>query len=516
MKSSSSFLWELIQSMSRSEKLYFKRNFSGSSGEKLYLQLFSAIAAQKAYDETAILKKFHPHLNKKNIAYQKYYLQRQVTEALVMYDTRESDIHSIYSQILLIRVYRKKGLTREAHTLWEKTLAAARATESFGLLNILKTEFEKMILSGSVHTRYDEMHAVFKKNLIPYEEYKELITLRDIYTEVLLLKRKNHYDFDAGLKEKVEELLDQVNNSRLALHSQSFWYRHYYRLSKASLLYLLNDFSEALPLLEQSRLDWKENSKYIATHTEFYNELLYMINYAGILHGSYDWVIAAFNDKLNDGITDPVQRAAFEANKYLALNKIYNKTANYDEAEKLVRFMKSRYKQWEALLNPDLNRTLCLSLGIGCFVLEQMNDALAYTKRAITYFKDGTREEHASVAQLLLLLITYSLNNARLFDAQYRATYTYFYKQKKKHPFEKALVQCLHKSFYSKDLKTKILEYRKALQVLEDNKDDLVQQMSLKIFNYHGWLQSRIQRIPYRKYVEKKVKTATTEAQPVL
>ncbi|MEO6612638.1 MAG: hypothetical protein ABIT05_14540 [Chitinophagaceae bacterium] len=511
MKTSSQFIWQLIHSLSSNEKLFFKRNFTGGSSPepRLYIKLFDAIAIQKKYDEAAILKKFQPFLTKKNIASQKHYLQRQVADALVQYDSRNNAGQDIYNQIQLIRLYRKKGLFDEANAIWKKAVTKARLTESFALLNLLKTEFEKMILFSSLQTRYDELHSIFKGHIISYNHYTEMIRLRDVYTETLLLKRKVHFDLDDELKKKILSLLAQVNESKLIIETQSFWFRHYYRMSKATLLYLLNDIPGSMPLLQEVLDDWKKNPGFITTNSEYYIELMYMLNYAGILHGDYSYVAAAFNDTINDLIQEPSQRANFEAIKYLALNKIFNKTARYDEVEKLVSFMKVKYRQWEPALNPDLNRTVNLSLGIACFVLEQFSDALYFTKRGITYFKDGTREEHSAMANILLLLITYNLDNSRLFDAQYRATYTYFYKRKKKHPFETAVVQCLHRTFYMTDNKNKIKEYQKALEVFEQNKDDIVQQMIFSIFNYPGWLISKVQRISYRQYVEKKVKQGT-------
>jgi hypothetical protein len=56
------------------------------------------------------------------------------------------------------------------------------------------------------------------------------------------------------------------------------------------------------------------------------------------------------------------------------------------------------------------------------------------------------------------------------------------------------------------DNRSKITEYQKALGVFEQNKDDIVQQMTFSIFNYPGWLISKVQRISYRQYVEKKVR----------
>ena len=508
MKSSSDFLWQLIRTLKSSEKLYFKRNFTTKQpgNKQLYLKLFDAIAAQKKYDESAILKKFNPSINKKNIAFQKHYLQKQVCEAISQYDSRNTIGSELHKQILLIRLLRKKGLVDEAHSTWKKAVAKARASELFAILNLLKTEFEKMVLSSNLDTSFDDLHSVFKGNIITYNEYAEMITLRDIYTEVLLLKRKAHFDFDDDLKNRIAIMLDFVNNTNTKQHGHSFWFRHYYRLSKATLLYLSNDINGAMPLLKLSFDDWKKHTGFIKKDPEFYIELLYMINYTGILKGDYKFVTDCFNDAINELIQDPVQQAYFESIKYLAFNKIYNKTARYNEVKKLVKFMKTRYRSWEPLLNADLNRTINFSLGIACFVLENFQDALYFVKRGNTYFKDGTREEHTSIANILLLLITYSLDNDRLFDSQYRYTYNYFNKRKRKHPFETALVNCLHQCFYMPDKKNKLKEYEKALLVFEKNKHDEVQQMSISIFNYPGWLMSKVQNIPYRKFVENKVK----------
>ncbi|MBK8952028.1 MAG: hypothetical protein IPM85_06660 [Chitinophagaceae bacterium] len=67
MKTSSPFLWQLIRSLNSSEKLFFKRNYSAVNRkeDKTYLKLFSAISAQKNYDETEILIKLSPAVNKK-------------------------------------------------------------------------------------------------------------------------------------------------------------------------------------------------------------------------------------------------------------------------------------------------------------------------------------------------------------------------------------------------------------------------------------------------------------------
>lgn len=508
MKPTSGFLWQLIHSLDSSEKLFFKRNFLPDKSARLYIRLFDAIARQKEYDETALLEKFHPAISKKNIATQKHYLQKQIGEALVRYDAKKDPTHELYGSIQLIRIYRKKGLFAEAYAVWEKAMQKARKSESFALLQLLKTEFEKMVIMSHAHSGYDEMLAMFKKNVITYGEYAGLITLRDIYMESLLLRKKSHLSQDDTLKERIRILLQRVEQTDAATQDHSFWYNNYYAMSRATLLYLLNDTAGSLVLLINQFEEWKRNKQYIATHGEFYIELLYMINYAGILNGSYNYVSAVFSDELNDAITNKTQRAYFEAIKFLSLNKIYNKTARYDEVKKLVDFMKSGHKRSEPSLNAELNSTVNFSLGVASFALEQYEDALYFTRRAITGFPEGTREEQVAVGQLLLLLIAWNIGNPRIFESQYRATYTYFYKRKKKQVFETVLVQCLHRTFFMPDQKKRTAEFKKTVQQLEENEQLPIQQRAFSIFNFPGWLHSKILRIAYRQYVEKKVKAA--------
>jgi tetratricopeptide (TPR) repeat protein len=514
MRAPSAFIWQLIQSLNRNERLYFKRNFIPATGaeDRLYIRLFDAIAAQKVYDEKALLEKFSPALNKKNIATQKNYLQKQVSDALVQYEVIRDPGKDVYTSIQLIRIYRKKGLYVEAFAIWKKAVELARTREAFAMLNLLKTEFEKMVIFSPSHSDQDELLDIFKQNVITYTEYAELITLRDIYTETLLLKKKTHFGQDSHLLETIQSLLERVNRTGTTHQGHSFWYRHYYLMSKATLLYLLNDIAGSLQLLKEHFSNWKKEEKFTTTHGEFYIELLYMINYAGILHGDFEYVTAVFNDPLNKKLTDPYHRAYFEVTRYLALNKIYNKTARYEEVKKLLEVMKANYTSWEPFLNEELNSTLSFSMGVGCFALEQYEDALFFTRRAITTFSEGSRDEHNAVGQLLLLLITFCLNNARLFDAQYRVTYQFFYKRKKQQAFETALKHCLQRCFYMTEQKKKIQEFKKALQLLEENRNNPIQQRAFAIFNFEGWLQSRVQRISYRQFVEKKVKAEMKEA----
>jgi hypothetical protein len=506
MNTSTSVLWQLIQSMNRNEKLFFKRKGTDVTGLKnpLYIKLFDAMAGQKIYDEVAILKKLAPKINKKNIAFQKHYLHNQLNNCLIEYSNRNNIEQEIYRNIQLIRINRKKGLLNEALALWKKTMNKARGVELFSMIQLLKKEFEKLILFSSVQVKYDDLYTLFRSNIMSYDEYAEMITLRDLYTEILMLKRKAHFDFDDELKNGIGLLQEKIEKRKSGLKSQSFWYRHYSRMCQATLQYLLYDSDSSLALLQEGVKDWWENKNFMETDSEHYIELLYMVNYTGVRQGSYAYVEFVFNHTINDQLIDEVQKANFEAVKYLALNKVYHKTARYGEVAKLVKNMKEKYTNWEPLLNAELNRTVCFSVGISCFVLDNFTESLQFIRRGVTYFKDGTREEQFIFANLFLLLIQYNINKTKLFDAQYKSTYAYFYRKGKTNSFEKTLMHCFHDTFYLTSFKEKNQLFQKAVDELDLNRDSEVQNQTLSIFNFHGWFLSQIQRIPYKEYVQKK------------
>jgi hypothetical protein len=497
--------------MSRNEKLYFRNegNESRNGKSSLYMKLFDCISKQKTYDEQAILKQLSPAISKKNIAYQKHYLYNLLNDSLVRYDNRNNPEQLIYKNIQLIRVKRKKGLLDEALLLWRKTMQQARQVELFSMSQLLKKEFEKMIMFSSVQIRYDELHDVFRSNTLTYDYYAEMITLRDIYAEIVMLRRKAHFDFDEKVKKHLLELKKQVIAKKHGLESPSFWHRHYTGMCLATLHFLFNELDPCLDLIKKGIDDWWKNHHFIEPESEHYLELLYLVNYAGIKHGAYHYVESVFNHQANLLIKEDRVKAGFEVLKYLALNKIYNKTARYQDVKKLVDQMKEAYTGWEPLLSAELNRTVCFSMGIASFVLDNYAESLQFIRRGVTYFKDGTREEQLVFAHLFLLLIQYMMGNPKLFEAQYKSTYGYLYKKKKLDQFEKILIHCFYDSFYLQSQKEKTGVFKNAVAELEINSGSEMQASILNIFNFKGWLESQVQRITYKEFVKRRYQEET-------
>ena len=243
----------------------------------------------------------------------------------------------------------------------------------------------------------------------------------------------------------------------------------------------------------------------INSNAEFFIEVMNMINYAGIAIGNFDYVKKVFEDPVNEYIIGSTNIATFKTIQWLAHSKIYHKTASYNKVENLVDVMQKQYNNWVPSLNSELNRTLHVSMSISCFVLEKYNDAYYYCRRSLDIYRKNVREESSAFAHMFLLLITFELNNIKLFDAAQKNTHSYFYKKRNQHHFEKVMCNCLGKSFYAVGYESKRKFYETSLSELENMSKNNIQKANFNIFNYPRWLQSKIEKISYREYVEKVV-----------
>ncbi|MBS1771711.1 MAG: hypothetical protein JST82_02535 [Bacteroidetes bacterium] len=508
-------LWQLIHSLTPQEKLFFKRdylktyNFSGN--EPLYLQLFDQVNKQTTYNEQKLLKQLAPGLTLKNISYTKNYLYEQLCEALVIFHNHENQEANIFRSLSLIRIFREKEQYKTALKIWEHAIEQAKEFEHYPLMLQLQEEYRKIQLYNNSNIKYASLSKEYNNISISTEEYLKLIQLQEIHFRAQLLRRKTHFKQTKSEKQLIAQMLtDPLLQS--VPEKASFYYMHYYNMAMATLLYMQNNAS-AYTYAYRAINKWQSSPQHISYDQENYMEVLYIFYYTAILAKDYEHILTVMDHETNARIKGNAKRAYFETIKHLALNRVYNKLADYRAVRLLVNDMKQHASEWEQHINTDLQRTLRLSIGISCFVLQDYDDAYHYVKNALLLFNDDTRKEHYSFAHLFLLLICFEKKDDYLFDLQYKSTYSYFYRHESPLPFEKTILQELNKTYLAKSFKELQKNFTQLQQSLKLTSSDPVQQMVFSMFNVPLWVESKLNRIPYQDWVVKKVKDVLEEKQ---
>ena len=143
MKTPSQDLFLLIQSMSKTEKRYFKK-FSELHGKEdnKYLMLFDAMAKQKTFDEEAIKKQFRGEAFLKQFPVAKNYLYSRILDSLEFYHRDSSTHSSVRRNIYRAELLQKKGLYDQSMKVLQRARKDAGDLDLFHALLEIQTQWE--------------------------------------------------------------------------------------------------------------------------------------------------------------------------------------------------------------------------------------------------------------------------------------------------------------------------------------------------------------------------------------
>jgi hypothetical protein len=167
----SHFLYDLIKSLTTSEKAYFKRHVKihAGKGDKNYLKIYDTISKLKTYDKTVLPNLFKGTTIEKHQSSEVKYLNDKILLSLFNYNLNKSKRNQIHKDILILEALASKGFKKEA-------------------LKKLK---------------------VLKKNALKYEEFT--FVLRLIELEEISLFKQGIMGFKAQLEELNQQRIDITN-----------------------------------------------------------------------------------------------------------------------------------------------------------------------------------------------------------------------------------------------------------------------------------------------------------------
>lgn len=160
-------LFDLINSMSMSEKRYFKVYCSKmkETKDKTYLKLFNAIDKQDSYDETALKKKFKKDKFVKHFPVVKNYLFKTILKSLRLYYANKTILSKLRELDNDVEILYNKGLFAMAMGHAEKGQRLAK---------------ENGIINFEVSFAYWQSKLILRQSFLNMEECNVLKVLDDI------------------------------------------------------------------------------------------------------------------------------------------------------------------------------------------------------------------------------------------------------------------------------------------------------------------------------------------------
>ncbi|NDA61922.1 MAG: hypothetical protein EBX50_07760 [Chitinophagia bacterium] len=500
-------LFQLIQSLERSEKrnfkLYITRN-SGSSDLKV-VQLFDALEAMKHYDEELLLKK-NPTLQKQQLSNLKAHLYREILASLRILKQDENIDLQIHEQLDFARLLYNKGLYLQSLKLLEKVKELTRNNNQVTYLQqilFLEKKIETLHITRSIQNRAEQLCAEVDE----VNDRVQLIgKLSNISLQLYGWYIKNGHARNEEDRLAVDQYLQEPAISS-AQNEKGFYER----------LYLYQCYCWHAFITQNFLVYYRYCQKWVDLFSS--DEKMIEIETASYIKGLHNLLGAHFDlrnfqkfDETIQLLENFMQTPVIQQNRnnqiqtfiYLYTSRINHHfmTGTFTEGLHLVPYIEKKLKEYELFL--DRHRVLVFYYKIASlyFGSGHPDKSIDYLNKII-HLKVDLRTDLQCYARLLHLIAHYELGNHELLKYLLKSVYRFMYKMNNLSVVEEKIFGFLQSAFRfsPKQLRTKFEILLSELKPLEKSNTGNRAFMYLDIIS---WLESKIEQIPVQEIIRKK------------
>lgn len=500
-------LFQLIQSLERSEKrnfkLYITRN-SGSTDLKI-VQLFDALEGMKQYDEEQLLKK-NPSLQKQQLSNLKAHLYREILASLRILKQDENIDLQIHEQLDFARLLYNKGLYLQSLKLLEKVKELTRNNNQVTYLQqilFLEKKIETLHITRSIQNRAEQLCTEVDE----VNNRVQLIgQLSNISLQLYGWYIKNGHARNDEDRLSVDFYLQQPAIAE-AQNEKGFYER----------LYLYQCYCWHAFITQNFLVYYRYCQKWVDLFTA--DEKMIEIETASYIKGLHNLLGAHFDlrnfqkfDETIQLLEDFMQTPVIQQNRnnqiqtfiYLYTSRINHHfmTGTFTEGLLLVPYIEEKLKEYELFL--DRHRVLVFYYKIASlyFGSGQPDKSIDYLNKII-HLKVDLRTDLQCYARLLHLIAHYELGNFELLEYLLKSVYRFMYKMNNLSVVEEKIFGFLQSAFRfsPKQLRTKFESLLAELKPLEKSNTGNRTFMYLDIIS---WLESKIEQKPVQEIIRNK------------
>lgn len=373
------YLYELVQSLSKSEKRYFKLHSNLVAGSKSYITLFEKLETMRDYDDDRLAKR--AKIEKKKLSVSKNYLTEQVLRSLRNFHSSISMRSRIHALLLNVEILYRKGLILPSFKELKKARSLATKHEKFGLLQEILNWERQFSALGEKGVK-SEMEIAEEENAI-LEMQRNVLRYQSLNARLNEIKQE--YGYIRGKKER--ELTEEIINDPLLQNidqALSVRARYYYHNCYCTYYYLLGSFDKCyeasldlLNLQPSSPLDESEMMNAMLNHVSS----CYFVNH-------FDESLAAIDhanqltEELTIGKYEQVQTQVFFFSTYYK-NPILVKTGNIKAIEKSIKEDEERYLHYRDLLSSERNSIFQEMLALSYLVIGNYKRSLYWSNQLL-------------------------------------------------------------------------------------------------------------------------------------
>lgn len=484
------FLVELINSLTASEKRYFKLYTTLQRGNKNYLKLFDALSIGQT--EEKIKEEFRGENFSKNMAESKYYLYALILSSLESYSKKSDKIIRIKELVIHADILYKKGLYDQAWQVLIKAEKAAIKYEQYPQLLEIFSLFTKVARTFTKLKYFDEtIQSHLKQEEWVIDKLSEVHKYKSLRLEILKhtitkgkLIRSTH-DL-----EKLESIKNQTSN---AINLEGPCIVVIYQYGILLNYFLLKKEFEQMLTYSESFVEYMES-----------HEIAVELHLNSYVRGLNNHLVATLElnlfkkhklslEKLA-GIEDKVTISLAQKSKIVELSII--RELSYLYAINDFKSIKIKLDESSAYvidnkehLNGNNLAIIYFSFSFLYFSLQNYSKALIWISKTLNLKQGSIREDIVYFGNILNIIIHYELENNDYLDYFLRTSNRLMNKENRQ--YEILLVRSLikiHKCLIQKEKILMFVQLNEEIKLLEHHS---FEKQALMYSYISGWIKSK-------------------------
>ena len=506
----SDILFQLVQTLEKSEKRHFKLYIKRSSGKKdlKIIQLFDVLDKLPEYDEKLLLKKL-PGVTKPQLANLKNHLYKELLASLRLLKTTENIDLQLSEHLDNARLLYNKGLKLQSLRILEKAKEIAKANQKFNFL-VQAISLEKKIETLHITRSSTDKTEVMTQEALTISDHINRVTR--LSNLALLLYR--WYVINGHARNEIDEEDIKV----------------YFKNHLPKDVAAVNGFYEKLYLYQCYcwdafiRKDFLMYYRYSQKWIDLYDEEPQMkaVETGHFIKGMHNLLNAHFDLRNYQQFDKAIKRfeafakteAAKQHDNFRTHTSIYINSAKIN-----LHLMQGTFKEGVALI-PHIERKLqeyslyvdrhrilvfnykfaTLHFGNGNY-----NASIDYLQKIINGPLD-LRIDLQCYARVLHLMAHYELGNTEIIESLIKSVYRFMAKMKNLTVVEETMFRFLRKGFdvSPKRLQPELENFLNSIKHLEKNRFET---RSFAYLDIISWVESKVYAKPLSEIIQNKYKT---------
>lgn len=502
-------LFNLIKSLTKSEKRFFKLNSSLQAGDKNYLKIFDYIERQPRYDEDELKDAFKDEIFIKHLPSEKNHLYKLILKSLRAYYAEQSVSAILKQEIKNVEILYRKALYKECGKFVKRAKKLAREFEKFyywfELISWEKKLLEEAYEEGVFDHNLDEL---IEEERLVIEKLRNLAEYHILYSKINYIFRSGGFTRNEHERQIVDEIADYhlIKGKNTAISTRATTICYYIKgLCAASK----RDYEDALINFKKSKMVMDSNAKiktdletrYIST-IGFILQCYIDTNEFEKARHSIEEIKGLSKGKGFSSIDSEVR--IFNAS-YIGELQLFNRKGEFHKANLLLEPIEEQLDKFDDKITKEKQLLFTYNLAYTAFGMEDYRGALRRINTVLNDNEKMLRQDIYSFARIFNLLIHYELANTDFVEYDLKSASRYLKKMEKDYKVESLFI-----NYFKKISKSDVLKIDKEIFIsFRDDLNNLLkndrERVILEYFDLIAWVNSKIEGISFSEAIQKRV-----------